>query len=57
MDRFTLTHWLFAALALGASLPARAQQSLFNVPSGDITENGEDFFQEQVNGSEGILAQ
>lgn len=31
------------------AVPSLAQQSLFNVPSAEITEQGEIFFQEQIN--------
>ncbi len=33
-------------------LPLRAQQNLFNVPSGDITEKGHLFFQHQINAND-----
>mgnify|MGYP003343576327 CR=1 FL=1 len=38
-----------ALLLAGISTTAIAQQNLFNVPSSDITEKGEWFFQEQLN--------
>ena len=36
-------------------IPVSGQQNLFNVPSSDITEKGDIFFQQQFNFSKGLL--